>query len=272
MKKRPKSRTGPTPEHSHRSLSSTSRHKSPFGFHPDLIIFDVDGVLVDVRGSFHRTTLETVAHFTGKRVTRHQLQHWKNQSGFNDDWKLSTAWVRSLGGEYEFEEVKSKFIELYWGENGRGHVAGEKWLLPRSILRRLAKHAELALFTGRVRRELDHTLDRRHVREFFGRVVTAEDVTRHKPDPEGLYAILKGSDPSRAVYVGDNVDDALAARSAQVPFIGIIPPGTEGRRKRVALLRKSGALAILHDIRDLDAWLRPTRPRRRAKTSVPSKA
>jgi phosphoglycolate phosphatase-like HAD superfamily hydrolase len=32
---------------------------------PSVIIFDVDGVLVDVRGSFQKTTLETVEFFTG---------------------------------------------------------------------------------------------------------------------------------------------------------------------------------------------------------------
>ncbi|MDE3109764.1 MAG: HAD family hydrolase, partial [Acidobacteriota bacterium] len=106
--------------------------------HPEVIVFDVDGVLVDVRGSFHRTTLQTVRHFTKKRVTAHDLHKWKNQSGYNDDWKLSTAWVQSLGGKFEYDEVKRRFIELYWGTNGdRGNVAREKWLLPRPQLRRL---------------------------------------------------------------------------------------------------------------------------------------
>ena len=54
----------------------------------------MDGVLVDVRGSFHRTTLQTVTFFTGKRVTLAELQEWKNRSGFNDDWVLSTVWVQ----------------------------------------------------------------------------------------------------------------------------------------------------------------------------------
>ena len=125
---------------------------------PQLIIFDVDGVLVDVRGSFHRTTLETVRFFTGKRVTRAQLHDWKNRSGFNDDWKFSTAWVQSLGGKNEYDEVKSKFVELYWGREGSGNVSREKWLLSSAQLRRLAKRAELAIFTGRTRKELDHTL------------------------------------------------------------------------------------------------------------------
>ena len=34
-----------------------------------IIIFDVDGVLVDVRQSFHRTLIQTIEYFTGRRVT-----------------------------------------------------------------------------------------------------------------------------------------------------------------------------------------------------------
>ena len=110
-------------------------------FHPAVIIFDVDGVLVDTRGSFQRTTLETVKFFSGKRVTRKELHRWKNRPGFNDDWKLSTAWVKALGRDIEYEEVKRKFVELYWGKNGKGNVAQEKWLLPPANLRRLSKLA-----------------------------------------------------------------------------------------------------------------------------------
>src|ERR1700685_981349 len=177
-------------------------------FHPSVIIFDVDGVLVDTRGSFQRTTLETVEFFVGKRVSRRELHQWKNRPGFNDDWKLSTAWVNALGKKIEYDEVKRKFVELYWGKNGKGNVAREKWLLPRAALRRLASRAELALFTGRVHAEADYTLDRCRVREFFHSIVTVEDVTRPKPDPEGLLKILRGRDPAKALYLGDNVDDA----------------------------------------------------------------
>ena len=233
--------------------------KSPL----EVIIFDVDGVLVDVRGSFHRTVLETVRFFTGKRVTRKELQRWKNQSGFNDDWKLSTAWVQSLGGKFEYDEVKRKFVELYWGEDGKGNVAREKWLLPRTSLRRLAGQAELALFTGRVRLETDYTLDRCRVREFFSRIVTVEDVRKPKPDPEGLLAILSGRNPDAAVYLGDNVDDAIAAKAARIPFVGILPKDSEAQRVRAGLLKKHGARAILGDVREFEAWLkRSGAPRR----------
>ena len=131
--------------------------------------------------------------------------------------------MQSLGGKAEYDEVKRKFVELYWGKNGKGNVAREKWLLPRATLRRLASRAELALFTGRVRAEADYTLDRCRVREFFRDIITVEDVHHPKPDPEGLLKILNGRDPATALYLGDNVDDALASQAARIPFLGILP-------------------------------------------------
>jgi HAD superfamily hydrolase (TIGR01548 family) len=223
--------------------------------HSRVIIFDVDGVLVDTRHSFQRTTLETVQFFVGKKVSRRELHRWKNRPGFNDDWKLSTAWVNALGKKIAYDQVKKKFMEIYWGQDGKGNAAREKWLLPPANLRRLAKLAELAVFTGRVRRELDYTFDRWKVRDFFQKIVSVENVKRPKPAPDGLLQILNGRDPSLALYVGDNVDDALAARAAKMPFVGVLPRRSEERRQRGALLRKLGALTILGDINDLESWL-----------------
>jgi HAD superfamily phosphatase len=238
--------------------------------HPEIIIFDVDGVLVDVRGSYHRTVLETVRHFTGKRVTRLELLRWKTKSGFNDDWKLSTAWVQSLGGRFDYSEVKSKFLELYWGSNGKGYVNDEKWLLPRASLRRLAARSELALFTGRVQVEVDHTLGRGRIREFFRTIVTVEDVDRPKPDPEGLIKILRGRDPSTAIYLGDNVDDAVASQAAGVPFLGVLHRESAARRlERASLLQRFGAKAILGDVQELEVWLKRSTGDRRTKKSGP---
>jgi HAD superfamily hydrolase (TIGR01548 family) len=227
---------------------------------PSLIIFDVDGVLVDTRESFQRTTLETVRLITGKPVTRAELHRWKNRPGFNDDWKLSHTWVRALGGNFEYEEVKRRFVELYWGKNGRGNASREKWLLPRATLRRLAKTTELAIFTGRIRRELDYTLDRWKVRKYFQQIVTVENVAHPKPNPEGLLKILADRDRERALYIGDNVDDALAARSARLPFVGVLARRSEERRQRGTRLRKLGARTILGEISELENWLARRQP------------
>lgn len=226
--------------------------------HPELIIFDVDGVLVDVRGSFHRSTLQTVRFFTGKRVTLAELQRWKSRSGYNDDWVLSTAWVKSLGGKAEYAEVKEKFIEYYWGTDGPGNVTREEWLLSKPFMTRLSKKAELALFTGRTRKELDYTLDRLKVRKFFKTIVTVEDVTEPKPNPEGLFRILDGRDPQSAIYVGDSVDDALSSRAAKIPFVGVLFGRGQARRERRKLLEHHGAVAVLQDVGRLASLLDKT--------------
>jgi len=220
-----------------------------------VIIFDVDGVLVDVRESYQRTVLETMRHFTGKRVGRRELHEWKNRSGFNDDWTLTHAWVKKLGRHFSYEEVKRQFEDFYWGKGCRGNVARERWLLPVKQLKKLSGRAKLAIFTGRTRAELSHTLKRFGVRGYFSTIVTVESVSRPKPDPEGLLQILDGLPASDAIYLGDNVDDAQAARDAGVPFVGVLPWGSIERRVRGALLRALGAQTILGEVTEIESWL-----------------
>ena len=223
---------------------------------PELVIFDMDGVLVDVRESFHRSILQTVRHFTGRRVSRAEIQRWKGRSGYNDDWKLSTDWIRSLGRRAAYADVKRQFQRFYWGDCSDGNVARERWLVPRARLRRWAARAELAIFTGRDRRELRHTLERFGVRGYFQKVVTMEDVMRPKPDPEGLLRILDGRDPAAALYVGDNMDDALAARRCGIVFLGVLPRRSRARCLRGTRLRQLGAREILGSVNELERWLR----------------
>jgi phosphoglycolate phosphatase len=55
-------------------------------------------------------------------------------------------------------------------------------------------------------------------------IVGGEDVTRHKPDPEGLQRALAGLglDSAQAVYVGDHPVDGHAAARAGVRFVRVL--------------------------------------------------
>jgi len=76
----------------------------------------------------------------------------KNRSGYNDDWRLSTDWVASLGEPVPYEEVKATISKFYWGTKTRaGNVSKERWLVTHKRLERWSERAELALFTGRTR-------------------------------------------------------------------------------------------------------------------------
>ena len=62
-----------------------------------LLVFDMDGVLVDVSESYRETIQRTVEHFTGEKITRDKIQDWKNQGGWNDDWVLSNHLIGLAG-------------------------------------------------------------------------------------------------------------------------------------------------------------------------------
>jgi phosphoglycolate phosphatase-like HAD superfamily hydrolase len=83
-----------------------------------------------------------------------------------------------------------------------------------------------------------------------------DDVARKKPHPDGLLKILGGRDPRSALYVGDNVDDGLAAQAAGVRFMAILPAGAYGYRQRATKFRELGTLALLPRATALSPWLK----------------
>jgi HAD superfamily hydrolase (TIGR01548 family) len=217
----------------------------------------VDGVLVDVRQSFWLSALETMRFLTGKRVRWSELHKWKSKPGNNDDWKMVSNWATALGRPTTYEQARDAFQQFYWGKNGKpGNVSKEKLMVAPRQIEKWARRSELNLFTGRTRKEFSYTFDRWAASRHFRTVVTMDDVPRRKPYPDGLLKILGGRDPGTALYVGDNVDDALSARDARVPFVAILPPGTFEYRKRAARFRELGALALLPRVTALDARLK----------------
>jgi HAD superfamily phosphatase len=231
---------------------TSSKRISP----PRILIFDVDGVLVDVRQSFWLSALETMRFLTGKRVAWSELHKWKSKPGNNDDWNMVSNWATALGRPTTYEQARDAFQQFYWGQNGKpGNVLRERLLVSPRQIQEWARRFELDLFTGRTRQEFSYTFDRWPASRHFRTVVTMNDVPRKKPYPDGLLKILGDRDPATALYVGDNVDDALAAQDARVPFMAILPPGTFEYRKRAARFRECGALALLPRVTALDTRL-----------------
>jgi HAD superfamily phosphatase len=224
---------------------------------PEILIFDVDGVLVDVRQSFWRSALDTMRFLTGKRVTWAELYKWKNKPGNNDDWSMVSNWATALGRRTTYEEAREAFQRFYWDFDGQpGNVRREKMLVTPGQVARWARRFELNLFTGRTWREFTYSFERWAGTRHFRRVVTMDDVARKKPYPDGLVKILGKRDPESALYVGDNVDDALAARAARVPFMAILPRGSYGYRQRAAQFRELGALKLLGRVGEVGSWLK----------------
>lgn len=239
-----------------RSQKREGQKKKALPTLPQILIFDVDGVLVDVRGTYWRSALETVRYLTGKRVTYAELHKWKSQPGYNDDWSMVSAWTRSLGKPVSYDQARYVFEKFYWGTDGKpGNVRNEKMLVTPRQMEKWAERFELNLFTGRTRQEFSFTFEHWPARKCFRTVITMDDAKK-KPDPQGLQRILGARDPRTALYLGDNIDDALAARAAGTTFMAVLAPGQYGYRDRARRFRELGAHALLGRVTELNRWLK----------------
>ncbi len=189
-----------------------------------LLVFDMDGVLVDVKESYRESIRSTVLHFTGKDAPHDVIQYYKNRGGWNNDWKLSRELCSVYGKEIAYETVVEVFNQYFFGHNGvPGLIERERWIDTNDVLARLNQRFDFAIFTGRMQEEGQITLRRFATHLNWVAVIGDDDVTQSKPHPEGLLKLKLEREV--AYYLGDTVDDAKASKAAQVPFIAITAPG-----------------------------------------------
>jgi HAD superfamily phosphatase len=220
-----------------------------------VLVFDMDGVLVDVTESYREAIQQTVEHFSGHRVTHELIQDYKNQGGWNNDWELSHHLIGRFGVEVPFTNVVDYFNSIFFGANSDGLIYRERWVARPGLLEGLAKHYRLALFTGRLMNEVRVTLDRFARGLRFDPIVTTESVSEGKPSPEGLLQIARLNSGTEMWYIGDAVDDARSAKAAGVPFIGIAARTSPRREELISLFQAENAIAILDDINQLEGAL-----------------
>jgi HAD superfamily phosphatase len=221
----------------------------------EVLVFDMDGVLVDVSESYRETIRYTVRHFTGRDVTPETIQDYKNQGGWNNDWALSQRICGDYGVEIEYNTVVQVFQSFFFGPNNDGLVLREKWLPRDGLLGRLAENYELAIFTGRLRAEADFTLTRFVPGRHWSMIVGDDDVSNAKPAPDGLLAIAEAYRGAGLTYFGDTVDDARSARAAGVRFVGVVHSNNPRRQEVLRLLGGEGAAAIIEDINQIEQVL-----------------
>ena len=220
-----------------------------------VLVFDMDGVLVDPAETFRRALIETVRHFAGVTMSQDDIVRIKNGGGYNDDSDIAMLAIRSAGVSAELAEVRAYGRQLYWGDDGDGLIRNERWLAGPGLLERLGARMRLAIFTGRGRQSARHTLQRFCPSVAFDPVVTHEMVANGKPAPDGLLYIQRAAPDREIVFVGDNIDDCRSARAARVRFFGIVSSETPRHAETRELFRQSGAEDVLETVNDLEDML-----------------
>ncbi|HET8550482.1 MAG TPA: HAD-IA family hydrolase, partial [Bryobacteraceae bacterium] len=220
---------------------------------PGVIVFDMDGVLVDVTESYRAAIADTVRQFSGHIISNADIQQYKNSGGWNNDWALSQRIIADVSGrEVPYEDVVEYFNAVFLGTREEpGLIVRERWLPAPGLLERLVSRARLAIFTGRTRPELDPTLERFTPGFPWSAVLSDEDITEKKPHPEGLLRIAAIHPGRPMLYVGDTIDDARAAAAAGIAFVGIVHAANPRHDEAVRLLEEHNAVAVLSDVNEL---------------------
>lgn len=106
------------------------------------------------------------------------------------------------------------------------HMTPNTRLFPETlhVLRTLkASGAKVGIISTKYRFRIHDTLDQYLPADFLDIVVGGEDVSRAKPDPEGLLLAINrlGVKKKRVLYIGDSTVDAETAQAAGVNFAGV---------------------------------------------------
>ncbi len=213
---------------------------------PEALLFDLDGVLADVSGSYRTAIINTASSF-GVDLTVADITKAKATGNANNDWKLTQTLLKSRGVDADIDEVTRRFEVLYQGNDGRpGLRSTESLLLDANRLQDLSARLPLAVVTGRPRADAERFLTEQRIDRFFTTVVAMEDAPA-KPNPAPVCLALERLGVNCAWMIGDTPDDMVSARAAGVLAIGVPAPGDDPTSARKALT-KNGAWTVLDSI------------------------
>ncbi|MBD2295414.1 TIGR01548 family HAD-type hydrolase [Anabaena sphaerica FACHB-251] len=245
-----------------------------------IIVFDIDGVIRDVGGSYRRAIADTVEHFTNRvyRPTDVDIDNLKSEGIWNNDWDGSQELIYrhfvSQGKTREqlqlnYEKIVTYFQSRYRGtdpENWNGYICNEPLLLQPRYLEELTQ-ADISwgFFSGATRGSATYVLEKRL--GLKSPVLIAMEDAPGKPDPTGLFATInlleKGFDKKQTViYVGDTVADMHTVEKARNldssrkwVGVGVLPPHVQETAARrdayVATLMKAGAKIVFNNVQEL---------------------
>ncbi len=223
---------------------------------PDLVLFDLDGTLLNSAEIIIRTQELTAAE--------HGLAFPGREKGFSIiGLSLDIALAELFGDEVPAADLSATYKRIFGQLRG---TPGMEEPLFDGIAATLADVAgwdrtRLGIATGKTRRGVDYVVDLYGWHDLFATIQTA-DSAPSKPHPGMIRQAITatGADPSRTVMIGDSVHDMRMAKAAGVTAIavswGFQPP---------AMLIAAGADVVAAEAHDLPALIRQAlRPPARA--------
>jgi phosphoglycolate phosphatase len=178
-----------------------------------LIVFDLDGTLVDSRRDLADAANELVAELGGTRLAEEAVGNMVGEGArVLVARALRAAGVEDDGGERLGQRL-ARFLEIY-DRRLLDHTEPYDGIV--EVLAAARPHARLAVLTNKPMRATEAVLNGLGLRRFFDDVVGGDGEWPRKPDPAGLQHLIERAraTPARTLLVGDSaVDHETALRA-----------------------------------------------------------
>jgi phosphoglycolate phosphatase len=173
-----------------------------------LLVFDLDGTLVDSRQDLAEATNRLILEHGGQPLDQDAVVHMVGE-GVE---KLVGRAFRAAGRPVPDGAVP-RFLELY-GDRLLVHTRAYPGV--PEALEALAHLASLAVLTNKPRELSEAILAGLGLESFFGQVLGGDGPHARKPDPEGLRRLMNDFDVrvEETLLVGDSKIDLQTARAA----------------------------------------------------------
>ncbi|MDH4478410.1 MAG: phosphoglycolate phosphatase [Rhodoferax sp.] len=195
---------------------------------PRLVMFDLDGTLVETAPEICDAVNDTLSHFALAPVAQQQVNDWIGHGthtllvqalAFSQG--QTEAAVRASDG---LADIAAVFKTHYAQRCGtRSHPYPD---VVDTLARLRQRGAHLAVVTNKESAYTQTVLDAHGLTAYFDAIVCGDTLPTKKPAPEGVLSCLAqfAVAASDALFVGDSSIDVATARNAGVP-VWVVPYG-----------------------------------------------
>lgn len=185
--------------------------------HYKLVVFDLDGTLIDSKMDLVMSVNATRRHFSLGNLDAPTVESYVGNG-------VSALIQRALGEGFSGEELAHAidFFIRYYHEHSLDYTKLYDGV--REVLQALAESGiATAVLTNKPVRISNRIIDGLRLGGAFLRVYGGNSFETKKPDPEGLLHLIHeaGADPAETLMVGDSTVDIQTARNAGCPSCGV---------------------------------------------------
>lgn len=217
--------------------------------HKSVIIFDMDGTLIDSVGVWNEIDQELIHRLGGEEESMEAVQKRRDEilTRYKDEKEPYVVYCTYLGQEYHSPLTGREIHSLRYGiaRNFLLHQVDYKKGVPHVLhaLKSMGKTLVIATTTRKDNMDIYRTkntnlLAKAPLDDFFNAIYTKEDAKHIKPDPEIYLTVMKdfGKKPEDCLVVEDSLIGVTAAKAAGIETVAVYDQYSKSDQKAIKKL------------------------------------